>query len=303
MDHIAAVRQFNRFYTRRIGVLNDAMLGSEFSLPEMRVLWEIAHQDDITASALEDRLGMDRGYLSRVIRGFRERGLVRTESSESDGRLRHLKLTAKGSNAMLAFEKKASAEVRAILGKLPGGHQDRLVAAMHAIESLLEPRAGESRPYVLRDPRPGDFGWVVHRHGALYAQEYAWDSTFEALVAEIVARFIRDYQPRRERCWIAERDGEIAGCVFVVERSAQVAQLRLLLVEPSARGMGIGSTLVNECIRFAREAGYRKIMLWTNDILHAARHIYEGAGFKLVKREKHRSFGHDLVGQNWELAL
>jgi DNA-binding MarR family transcriptional regulator/N-acetylglutamate synthase-like GNAT family acetyltransferase len=301
MNHIRAVRQFNRFYTRRIGLLNDAMLGSEFSLPEMRVLWEISHQADITASQLEELLGMDRSYLSRVIRGFREQGLVKTESSEFDGRVRHLKLTTKGLHYVIAFEKKASAEVRGILGKLSDGHQDRLVAAMRTIESLLEPKGPQSWPFVIREPRPGDFGWIIHRHGALYAQEYEWDSTFEALVAEIVAKYIRDYQPQREHCWIAEHEREIAGCVFLVERSAHVAQLRLLLVEPSARGMGIGSRLVNECIWFARDAGYRKVMLWTNDILHAARHIYEAAGFKRVKSEKHRSFGHDLVGQTWEL--
>ena len=303
MDHVSAVRHFNRFYTRRIGILNEAILGSEFSLPEMRVLWEVAHQDDITASQIESRLGMDRGYVSRILRGFRERGLVKTEASSTDGRIRHLKLTNRGLHAMLPLERKSSAEVNAIIGKLPAGRRDRLVAAMRTIEALLEPQAGESWPYVLRDPKVGDFGWVIHRHGVLYAQEYDWDASFEALVAEIVAKFIRDFKPRREHCWIAESEGEIVGCVFLVERSAHVAQLRLLLVEPSARGMGVGSTLVNECIRFARNAHYRKVMLWTNSVLHAARHIYQRAGFKLAREHKHHSFGHDLGGQTFSLRL
>lgn len=313
LEHAADVRAFNRFYTRRIGVLNEAILGSEFSLPEMRVLWEISHQDWITAKEIEQRLGMDPGYVSRVIREFRESGLVKSEANEHDRRVKNLKLTHKGLHRMLAFEKRSSSEVRDIIGKLPGGGQDRLVAAMRTIESLLDPpeptiesllkRGDASGPLVLREPRPGDFGWVVHRHGALYAQEYGWDATFEALVAEIVAKFVRNYQPRRERCWIAEHGGEIAGCIFLVERSAHVAQLRLLLVEPSKRGMGIGKTLVDECLRLAREARYRKVVLWTNDILHSARRIYERAGFKLVAKEKHHSFGHDLVGQIWERVI
>jgi DNA-binding MarR family transcriptional regulator/N-acetylglutamate synthase-like GNAT family acetyltransferase len=303
MDHVAAVRKFNRFYTRRIGVLDEAILDSEFSLPEMRLLWEVAHQEDITASQLVERLGIDAGYASRVLRGFRQRGLVKTEASRFDGRIRHLKLTTRGRQALVPLERKSSAEVAAIIGKLSRGHQDRLVAAMRTIETLLEPQAGESWPFVLRDPRTGDFGWIIHRHGALYAQEYDWDARFEGLVAEIVARFIRDFKPKREHCWVAERDGEIVGCIFLVQRSEHVAQLRLLLVEPSARGMGVGSALVNECIRFAREARYRKIMLWTNNVLHSARHIYQRAGFKQVKQEKHHSFGHALVGQNWELSL
>jgi DNA-binding MarR family transcriptional regulator/N-acetylglutamate synthase-like GNAT family acetyltransferase len=320
LEHVATVRAFNRFYTRRIGLLNGAILASEFSLPEMRVLWEISHKDWITAKEIEQRLGMDRGYVSRIINAFQEGGLVTSEANAHDGRVKNLKLTRKGLHRMLAFEKRSSAEIHGIIGKLPGGGQDRLVAAMRTIESLLEPpestvesllasrgaAAGSRAPHegaspiVLREPRPGDFGWVVHRHGALYAQEYGWDATFEAMVAEIVAKFVRNYQPARERCWIAEHAGDIAGCVFLVERSAHVAQLRLLLVEPSKRGMGIGKTLVGECIRFARAAGYRKVMLWTHDILHSALRIYERAGFKRVAKEKHYSFGRDLVGQTWE---
>ena len=298
---VAAIRNFNRFYTRRIGLLGHSMYGSDFSLAEMRVLWELAHHAGITASELEERLGMDRGYLSRILGSFRERGFVRAATARHDARVRHLRLTGKGRKAFAPFERRSDKEVRATISGLALAQQDRLVGAMRAIEALLE--GGGDAPFALREPRPGDFGWVIHRHGALYAQEHGWDATFEGLVAGIVAKFVRDFQPKRERCWIAERDGEIAGCVFLVERSATVAQLRLLLVEPSARGLGIGSALVAQCLRFARDAGYRKVVLWTNDILRSARRLYEGAGFRLVKEEKHTSFGHRLVGQTWELKL
>jgi DNA-binding MarR family transcriptional regulator/N-acetylglutamate synthase-like GNAT family acetyltransferase len=300
---IGAVRRFNRFYTRRIGLLGNSMYGSEFSLAEMRVLWELAHHAGVTASELEERLGMDRGYLSRILGSFRERGFARAATARHDARVRHLRLTGKGRKAIAPFDRRSDEEVRATISGLTLAQQDRLVGAMRAIEALLEGGGGADAPFSLREPRPGDFGWVIHRHGALYAQEYGWDATFEALVAGIVAKFVRDFQPKRERCWIAERDGEIAGCVFLVERSATVSQLRLLLVEPSARGLGIGSALVAQCLRFARDAGYRKIVLWTNDTLHSARRVYEGAGFRLVEEEKHTSFGHRLVGQTWELKL
>jgi DNA-binding MarR family transcriptional regulator/N-acetylglutamate synthase-like GNAT family acetyltransferase len=300
---VAAVRRFNRFYTRRIGLLGSSMYGSAFSLAEMRVLWELAHHAGVTASELEERLGMDRGYLSRILGSFRERGFVRAATARHDGRVRHLELTAKGRKAFAPFDRRSDEEVRATISGLTGAQQDRLVGAMRAIEALLEGAGEGDAPFTLREPKPGDFGWLIHRHGALYAQEYGWDATFEALVAGIVAKFVRDFQPERERCWIAERDGEIAGCVFLVERSAAVSQLRLLLVEPSARGLGIGSALVAQCLRFARDAGYRKVVLWTNDILHSARRIYERAGFRLVKEERHTSFGHRLVGQTWESRL
>ena len=302
---VAAVRQFNRFYTRRIGLLSNSMYGSDFSLAEMRVLWELAHHAGVTASELEERLGMDPGYLSRIVKSFRERGLARAATARHDARVRHLELTRKGRKAFAPFDRRSGEEVRAAISHLRGAEQDRLVGAMRDIEALLEGKvpAKVDAAFVLRDPRPGDYGWIIHRHGALYAQEYAWDATFEALVAGIVAKFVRDFQPKRERCWIAERDGWIVGCVFLVERSATVAQLRLLLVEPSARGLGVGSELVAQCIAFARAAGYRRMMLWTNDILHAARRIYQRAGFKLVKSESHASFGHRLVGQNWEFKL
>jgi DNA-binding MarR family transcriptional regulator/N-acetylglutamate synthase-like GNAT family acetyltransferase len=300
---VAAVRRFNRFYTRRIGLLSNAIYGSDFSLAEMRVLWELAHEEGVTASRLEERLGIDPGYLSRILRSFRERGFARAATAQHDGRVRHIALTAKGRKAFAPFERRSGEEVQAAIASLSDAGQDRLVAAMRTIEALLESKSGDGGAFRLRDPRPGDFGWVIHRHGALYAQAYGWDSAFEALVAGIVARFVRDFRPKRERCWIAERADEIVGCVFLVERSATVAQLRLLLVEPAARGLGVGTELVAQCVGFARAAGYRKMMLWTNDLLHSARRLYQRAGFRLVKQEKHASFGQRLVGQYWELKL
>jgi DNA-binding MarR family transcriptional regulator/N-acetylglutamate synthase-like GNAT family acetyltransferase len=304
-DRISAIRSFNRFYTRRIGLLNDALLGSDFSLAEMRVLWELAHDDAgvATASFLKERLGMDAGYLSRILKGFRDKGLLRTTTAEHDARIRHLVLSEKGKRAFLPLDRRSGEEVRATIANLSEADQARVVQAMGTIEALLEGKAASRTPFVLRDARVGDYGWTIHRHGALYAEEYGWDATFEALVAEIVSKYIRNYKPEREHCWVAERGGEIVGCVYLVERSPTVAQLRLLLVEPSARGLGIGSALVDECLRFARAAGYRRMMLWTNSNLHSARRIYERAGFRLVKSEKHHSFGHDLVGQNWEKSL
>jgi DNA-binding MarR family transcriptional regulator/N-acetylglutamate synthase-like GNAT family acetyltransferase len=301
---VAAVRQFNRFYTRRVGLLTDAMYGSDFSLVEMRVLWELAHHAGVTASELEKRLGIDPGYMSRILRSFRDRGLARAVTARHDGRVRHLELTAKGRKAFAPFDRRSGEEVKAALSHLSAAEQDRLVGAMRSIESLLGVAAGsDPGTFTVREPRPGDYGWVIHRHGVLYAEEYGWDATFEALVAEIVARFVRDFQPKRERCWVAEREGAIVGCVFLVERSATVSQLRLLLVEPSARGLGVGTGLVRQCVAFARAAGYRKMTLWTNDILHSARRIYQRAGFTLAKSEAHTSFGKKLVGQSWEMKL
>lgn len=300
---VAAVRRFNRFYTRRIGVLNDALLGSGFSLAEARVLWELAHQDNLTASTLEAALGLDAGYLSRVLAGFRARGYVSSSASARDARVRELRLTARGRKALAPLERRAVREVRRMLSRLAPGGQERLLAAMAAIETLLGEPAREPRAFVLRDPAPGDFGWIVERHGALYAREHGWDASFEALVASIVGRFMGSRKPAREHAWIAEREGERLGCVLVVERSPRVAQLRLLLVEPAARGMGVGSALVEQCIRFARDAGYRKIMLWTQASLAAARRIYAAQGFRKVRVERHHSFGRELVGEDWQLAL
>ena len=300
---VEAVRHFNRFYTRRIGVLREGLLRSPFSLAEVRVLYEIAHRDEPTAAELSRDLGLDAGYLSRILRDFARKGLVEKRPSKSDGRRSLLRLTKKGRKEFAALNARQDEEVGAMLNELSREDHARLIESMRTIQGLLGPRAEQKVPYILRPHHPGDMGWVVHRHGVLYSQEYGWDEHFEALVAEIVAKFIRNYDPKRERCWIAEREGEVVGSVFLVRRSKTVAQLRLLLVEPKARGLGIGKRLVDECVRFARQAGYRKIMLWTNDVLDAARHIYEQAGFRLVKEEAHHSFGHDLVGQNWELTL
>jgi len=300
---VGAVRRFNRFWTRQIGVLREGYLESSFSLTEVRVLYELAHREETTASELGEELGLDAGYLSRVLRGFEKHGLIHKRPSEADGRRRLLRLTERGREAFAPLEARSRNDIGAMLGSLSVAEQERLVGAMRTIEELLSARPDPAVPYLLRPHWPGDMGWVVHRHGVLYAREYGWDERFEALVAEIVAQFIQQYDPRRERCWIAERDDEIVGCVLLVRESEEIAKLRLLLVEPKARGLGIGSRLVEECIRFARQAGYRKITLWTNDVLSSARRIYEGLGFRLVREEPHHSFGHDLVGQTWELML
>jgi len=302
-QRVAAVRRFNRFYTKQIGLLHEHLLQSAFSLTEVRVLYELAHRDRPTATEIRAELGLDPGYLSRLVRGFERRGLIQRQRSPADRREHLLWLTARGRAAFAPLEARSDAEVGAMLGKLGPREQRRLTDAMQTIEQLVGGAAVPRAGYVLRPHRAGDMGWVVSRHGALYAQEYGWDQRFEALVAEIVARFIQRFDPKVEHCWIAEREGEMVGCVFVVRRSKTVAQLRLLLVEPSARGLGIGGRLVEECLRFARQAGYRKIMLWTNDVLHAARRIYEKAGFRLVHEDRHQSFGHSLVGQTWERRL
>lgn len=300
---VEAVRRFNRFYTRRIGVLHDRFLRSPFSLAEARIVYELAHHERTSAAALSRELGLDPGYLSRILRRFRRRGLVRRAAAEDDARRSLLWLTEKGQDAFAALNAAQGAEIAAMLGRLSPEQRGRLIEAMGTIEALLRAEPEPRVPDILRPPQPGDLGWVVQRHGALYAQEYGWDERFEALVAEIVARFVRRFDPRMERCWIAEKEGENVGCVFCVRHSRRVAQLRLLLVEPHARGLGIGGRLVDECIAFARRAGYRKMMLWTNDVLHAARRLYQRAGFRLVHEEPHQSFGRPLVGQTWELAL
>lgn len=305
--HIDAVRHFNRFYTRQIGVLGNAYLQSPFSLTETRVLYELAHRDRPTATELGRELGLDAGYLSRILRSFVRRGLITRSRSPHDGRQSFLALTARGRKAFAALDSRSRDEIGALVGRHATPVRRRLVEAMRTIENVLATSAPEERrtepPYQLRSHRPGDMGWVVHRHGALYAQEYGWDERFEALVARIAADFIDHYDPARERCWIAERGGAIVGSIFLVRQTDHVAKLRLLLVEPTARGLGLGTRLVSECVDFAREAGYHKITLWTQSVLHAARHIYESAGFQLVHEEPHHSFGHDLVGETWELVL
>jgi DNA-binding MarR family transcriptional regulator/N-acetylglutamate synthase-like GNAT family acetyltransferase len=300
---IAEVRAFNRFYTQKIGVLNEGLLASPFTLTQVRVLWELAHHADLAAGVLARRLGLDPGYLSRILADFEQRGLLARTTASTDRRRSHLSLTKKGARAFAPLDARSHDEVAAMLATLTPDEQHRLLGALHTVQTLLGERSERKAPYLLRPHRAGDIGWVVSRHGALYAQEYGWDQTFEALVAEIAANFLRKFDPRREYCWIAERDGAPVGSVFCVQQSRRVAKLRLLLVEPAARGLGLGDALVGECIRFARVMGYRTLTLWTNDVLVAARHIYEQRGFRLVKSEKHHSFGRDLVGQNWELPL
>lgn len=299
-DRAESVRRFNRFYTRRIGVLQEHLLDSEFSLTEVRMLYELAHRPAITSTDLCRELGLNAGYVSRVIAGFEKKGLIVKARSQTDARVSELQLTEKGRATFAPLNDASRSEVVAMLEQLPESAQQQLVDAMGQIQGLL----GElSSNYLLRDPLPGDLGWIVHRHGVLYAQEYGWNAEFEALVAEIVAKYVREFDPHSDRCWIAEKDCRVVGSVFVVRHDDATAKLRLLYVEPSARGLGIGHRLVDECLRFARSAGYRKMMLWTNSVLVDARRIYERAGFQLVEEEAHHSFGKDLIGQTWAVDL
>lgn len=302
-DRISAVRRFNRTFTRRIGVLREGLLHSPYSLTEARILFEVAQRDDLTAAELGRALGLDAGYLSRTLAALEQRGLLEKVRSESDGRQRLLRLSPDGRDAFALLDRRSRDEVGEMLDDLSDGDQQRLLGAMHAIEGVLDKDFKYAEPFFLRQHEPGDMGWVVYRHGVLYAQEYGWDQRFEALVAQIVSDFITSYNPARERCWVAEMNGAIVGSVFVVQADDTTAKLRLLLVEPTARGLGLGSRLVEECVRFARRVGYQKLMLWTNSVLVEARHIYEKAGFTLVAAEEHHSFGHDLVGETWELVL
>ena len=297
---VDAIRRFNRFYTRRVGALRAGLLGSPYPLPEARLVYEVGHRRRCTASELAAELDLDAGYLSRLLQGLKRRGLLSAKRSAEDARASVLSLTGKGRKAYASLDSRSREEVAGMLGGLPGGDRERLVGAMRTVESLLEKKPGMVS---LRAHRPGDIGWVVQRHGALYAAEYGWDERFEALVAEIAAKFINQFDPARERCWIAELDGEPMGCVFLVKAKTTVAKLRLLLVEPRARGKGIGQRLVRECIAFARAKGYRKLVLWTQSNLTAARTIYQAEGFRLVSTEKHNSFGARLTGEYWELKL
>jgi DNA-binding MarR family transcriptional regulator/GNAT superfamily N-acetyltransferase len=304
-QRVAAVRRFSRFYTRRIGVLGETMLKSPFSLTEARVLYEIAHTPKATAGALCAELGLDAGYVSRILARFEQEGLISRKPSATDARRSLISITAKGRKTFAPLEKRSQDDAAALLSPLPCARQRRLVEAMRTIETLIEPARAEADAagITLRAPKPGDMGWIISRHGALYAEERGWNAEFEALVGEIVTEFAKSNDPARERCWIAERDGEPVGCIFAVAESAERAKLRLLLVEPSARGLGLGQRLVAECISFARSAGYREMTLWTQSCLTGARRIYQAAGFKLVHSEPHHSFGHDLVGEHWDLAL
>jgi DNA-binding MarR family transcriptional regulator/GNAT superfamily N-acetyltransferase len=300
---IATVRAFNRFYTRRIGVLQEGLLESPLSLTEVRVLWELANHETSTATGIGAELGLDAGYLSRVLRRLRKQGLIARKRSPDDGRQSLLWLTDRGRVEFAKLNAAADAEIETLLGALPEENQRRVVDAMRTIETMLGGTAGRKVPYILRPPRAGDLGWIVQRHGAVYAREQGWDDRFEGLVAGIVSRFVRHHDPKRERCWIAEIDGENVGSVCLVKKTKTIAQLRMLLVEPQARGLGIGARLVDECVRFARDAGYRRIILWTDSVLLSARRIYEGAGFELTREEPHDEFGNDLIGQVWEMEL
>ncbi len=299
------VRAFNRFYTARIGALGDAHLGSPFSLSETRVLYELAHRGPTTATAIASALGLDRGYLSRTLRAFRKKGFVTTKPG-ADRRSTILALSAAGRKAFAPLERGARADVVSMLDPLADAEQRDVLHAMRTIRAAFgDPdvtRASLS-PIILREPRPGDLGWIVHRHGVLYAREWGYDERFEALVAKVVAGFVESWDASRERCWIAERDGEILGSIFVVAKSKTIAQLRLLLVEPSVRGMGLGRRLVDEVIAFARQVGYRSVQLWTQSELEAARRIYRAAGFRIIGKEGHESFGKKLDAEVWELQL
>lgn len=300
--HVSAVRRFNRFYTRRIGVLQGGLLKSPYSLTEVRVMYELAHGNKPTASELGTALGLDAGYLSRILRRFRKEGLLATAGSKDDARRTHLWLTQKGRDTFGPLERATNDEVAAMLARLPAAGRGKVVAAMRSVEALLGERKTEP-VFTLRTHRPGDMGWVISAHGALYAQDYGWNEEFEALVADIAVEFIRKYKPEMERCWIAEMDGEPVGSVFLVRQSKTAAKLRLLIIDPKARGYGLGKRLVGECVAHARKLGYRKLTLWTQSTLLAARHIYKAQGFRLVTTEPHNSFGVELVGEYWELKL
>ena len=302
----AAVRRFNRFYTRQIGVLRKNYLDSPYSLGEMRVLYEIAHRGARTATDIMRALDLDAGYLSRVLRNFEKRGLITRKTSAQDARRSELALTARGAKTFAPFERRSQQQAGAMLGKLKPAQQATLVGAMGTIETLLTgqtPQPAERPRPILRAPKPGDFGWIVSRHAELYAQEYGWGEPFEGLCAQIVADFANNYDAARERCWIAEMNGENAGTVMLVKDSEDVARIRLLLVDPKARGLGLGARLVDECVRFARATGYKKITLWTHNVLTAARHIYEKAGFTLTSSEPRHSWGKDVVAEYWDLEL
>ena len=299
---IAAIRRFNRFYTRKIGVLEQHLLKSPFTLTEARVLFELAQRDDLTARDIGTKLGLDPGYLSRIVHAFTEKNLITRKPVPSDRRQFRLSLTAKGRLAFGRLNQESQSDVTDMLKALSSNDGQRLLHAMTTIERLLDDEAPRPAP-VLRTHRPGDMGWIIQQHGALYAREYGWDISFEALCAEIAAQFLKTFDPARERCWIAEIDGGQVGSVFLVKHTDDIAKIRLLLIDPAGRGIGLGKTLVDECITFARSCGYRKITLWTQSILLAARGIYQRAGFVRVATEPHHSFGQDLIGETWELEL
>lgn len=297
------IRDFNRFYTEKIGVLQEGLLDSPFSLAEARVIYEVANTKQPAAAAIGKRLNLDRGYLSRILQRLTEAGIVDRARSERDGRERLLWLTREGRKRFGVLNRRSHREAAAMLQALPEARQIELVRSLEIARSILDPPASSAAEISLRPHRPGDMGWVIQRHGEIYFQEYGWGERFEALVAEIVAGFIAGFDAARERCWIAERSGERVGSIFLVKKSAKIAKLRLLLVSPEARGSGLGRRLVEECLAFAKQAGYREVVLWTNSVLHAARCIYEKTGFELIEEKKHRQFGPELIGQTWRKVL
>jgi DNA-binding MarR family transcriptional regulator/GNAT superfamily N-acetyltransferase len=302
VERVASVRAFNRFYTNRIGVLGERLLRTPHSLTEARVLYELGQRDVTEVSDLRRDLDIDAGFLSRLLNRLQRNGLAARERSDTDARRHRIRLTDEGRAAFVELDQRSADEIGELLEQIGDEDQRRLVAAMDVVRGVLD-QLPRSDGFVLRPAHVGDFGWIVHRHGVLYAQEYGWDETFEALVARIVADYVEQHDPRREAAWIAEVDGEPVGCVLCVRRDEDAAQLRLLLVERKARGRGIGARLIEECLRFATRAGYRRITLWTNDVLHDARRLYEKAGFELQEQAPHHSFGHDLVEQTWARDL
>ena len=305
-DRIADVRRFNRFYTRQLGVLRKTYLDSPYTLGEARVLYEIANGRAPTASDIGRALDLDAGYLSRTLRNFEKRGLIERKTSASDARQSHLALSARGRKSFAPLERRSQRDTAAMLARLDGADEARLIAAMSTIEQLLGTAPDNHAPerrYTLRRPTPGDFGWIVKRHAELYRQEYGWIAPFEGVCAQIVADFINKFDEKRERCWIAEMSGENVGSIMLAKDSDAVARIRLLLVDPKARGLGLGARLTDESIRFARRAGYNKMTLWTHSVLTAARHIYQKAGFKLMRTERHRSWGRPVVSEHWDLEL
>ncbi|WP_274426620.1 bifunctional helix-turn-helix transcriptional regulator/GNAT family N-acetyltransferase [Chelativorans sp. YIM 93263] len=302
-EQIGVVREFTRFYTRQIGLLEEGLHKSKFPLTEARILFELARREGQTASELGEHLGLDPGYLSRILMKFEQEGLLRRERSADDGRRAILALTTKGHTAFKPLDEASRSEVTAMLAPLAQDQREKLISAMGTIQRLLGKDADHKVPYILRPLQVGDIGWITHRQAVLYSEEYGWGETFEALVAEILSTFVRNFDPRYEASWVAERHGAIVGSVFIAKETNETAKLRLLYVEPSARGLGIGRRLVDECLRFARAKGYRTITLWTNDVLVSARRIYQNAGFELQEEESHHSFGKDLVGQVWTLKL
>jgi DNA-binding MarR family transcriptional regulator/N-acetylglutamate synthase-like GNAT family acetyltransferase len=303
-DEVSAIRAFNRFWTQQIGLLQAGLVDTPYSLTEARLLFELAQRESTDLADLRGALRLDAGYLTRIVGRLKDAGLITAERSPDDGRRQVIRLTGQGRAEFGTLDARSSEATASMLEGIAAADRRRLVAAMATIEDTLAPRPAEPpRGYLLREPGPGDLGWMVGRNGAVYAAEYGWDQSYEALVARIVADFAQHHDPARQRAWIAEVDGEPVGCVLCVRRDEDTAQLRILLVDPAARGLGIGARLVEECIRFARTAGYRSLVLWTNDVLVSARRLYEAAGFKLVDEEAHHSFGHDLVGQMWRLDL